>query len=155
MSTHRIASRRRSARTLLASVAVVMVLGGTVACSSSSDSKIADKSSSGSKSKSGSKSQELPEGFPDDVPLPEFEKVSVLMNGAANASDVWSVMVIIDANLKESSESLMAAYTAQLEGAGYELKDEDGSNVEAENDKWEIAFHSSADGTLTIGISPR
>lgn len=138
-----------------------MLLGGTAACSSDSDSKSADKSSSATDAKSGSTSKSesgstegRPDGFPDDVPLPEFEDVSVIQSATDDSPGSWSLVLTIDPTLKETSEDLMAAYGAQLEEAGFELDDPTSNNVEAVNDKWTVFYHSAMDGTLTIGTSP-
>lgn len=153
MTTHFIFARHTKVRALVAAFAVVVLLGGTAACSSDSDSKSSGGSSSASKSKSGS-GKKLPDGFPDDVPMPKSEKVSVIRSATDDSPGFWIVMTTIDPSLKKTSESLMAAYSDQLEKAGFELSDKGSSSVEAENDKWSITFHSSMDGTLTISTMP-
>lgn len=152
MNSHPASARRRT-RALLASLAVVTLLGGTVACSSGSDSTSADTSASAPKSGSKSKADsatEIPDGFPDDVPLPEFEKIQVIKRGTETMPGAWVVLVTIDPTLEERGEDLMAAYSKQLEGAGFEVEEDDDGTAEAENDTWSVGYHSSMDGTLTI-----
>lgn len=161
MTSHRKFDHPRKARTLFAALAVVMFLGGAAACSSDSDSTTAGDSSSATQPESGSDNQsksgsdaELPEGFPDDVPMPDFKKISVLQPPTETSPGSWNVLVTIDPSMTEASESLIEAYTTQLADAGYEV-DDSSANVEAENDKWRIYFHSSADGTLAIGTGQK
>lgn len=155
-------ARSQRARALGAAFAVAMLLGGTAACSSDSDSKSGDKSSSGSNTKSDSSEaaseagsdQGLPEGFPDDIPMPAFEKANVIKSATDATPDIWVLMLTIDPTLEVTGESLIAAYSAQLEDAGYEVGDNGAGGAEAKNDKWMIDFHSSMDGTMTVGTYP-
>lgn len=153
MSVHRPVRRSVGARALGVLVAAVLVFGAS-ACSSDSssdaDSANVEPGSATPKSDGGSKG-DRPDGFPDDVPLPEFEKINVLMRGTDDTPDIWSVMLTIDPTLSETGDDLMDAYRGQLEDAGYVVEEAGAGVFEAENDEWSINFHSSMDGTLTIG----
>lgn len=161
MTSHVTSARRQKVRTLGAAFAVAMLLGGTAACSS--DSKSADKSSSETDSKADSSATEtesgsngsLPDAFPADIPMPDFEKANVLKAATDDMPGNWNLILVIDPSMEESQESLVAAYSSQLEAAGYELSDSGAGGSMAENDKWTIIFHSSASGTLTIGTIPK
>lgn len=161
MSPQPAPARHRKVRALVAAASAVMLLGGAAACSSSSDATRAggNSATSSSRSDSGATSKSsadegLPDGFPD-VPMPVAEKVSVVKSATDATPGIWVVVATIDPTLTKSGESLLAAYGAQLEAAGFTVDDGDGSNLQAENDDWTINAHSSMDGTLTIGTVPQ
>lgn len=87
--------------------------------------------------------------------MPAFEKANVIKAATDDTQGMWVLMLTIDPTLKETGESLIAAYSAQLEEAGYEVGDNGPSGGEATNDKWMINYHSSMDGTLTLGTIPK
>ena len=91
----------------------------------------------------------LPEDFPDDVPLPEFDSAKKI--GGDSGPDIdhdwWSVMFM----LKNSTDTPVEDYAAQLSNAGYTVSTDSGT-TEAIGPKWEISFHSSMDNSLTVGV---
>lgn len=163
MTNHSTSARSSTARALRAAFSVAMLLGATAACSSDSDSDSknssdpvsvgADKPDSAEEPESGS-DQDRPDGFPDDIPLPEFSDLNTTMSATDDSPGYWSLVLTIDPSMQESGESIMDAYSTQLQDAGYEVDGAGTGNVEAENEEWTITFHSSMDGTLTISTSP-
>lgn len=94
---------------------------------------------------------EVPDGFPD-IPLPEFTKADVVKSGAGD-SPGWSVLFTIDPTLETDGDQILTDYSAQLEAAGYAIEgDTTDVNIEANKDDTMITFHSSMDGTITIGV---
>jgi len=155
MTNHPTSARPHRAGVLLAGIAVAMLLGGTAACSSDSEAETKSTGSSPSApSSKASPNEGRPDGFPADVPLPEAAKIDTIKSATDATPGMWVVMVTVDPTLAESGEKLKAAFGTQLEEAGYEVSEPDGSNVSAQNEDWEITFHSSMDGTLTIATSP-
>lgn len=91
----------------------------------------------------------LPEDFPQDVPVPEFTSVKKIggESGPDVNSDWWSIKVM----LKGSTQTPVEDYAAQLSDAGYTVSTDSGTTV-AVGPNWEISFHSSMEGTLTVGV---
>lgn len=157
--------RRRSPR-FLSALAIALGLTLFPACSSDSDGSAdtdsattvaaatdgvddaADGDRSGATDTTG-----LPAGFPD-VPLPEFTKVDVIKAETETAPG-WNVMFTVDETLATPGDDIVNAYVEQLEAAGYEVEgDTSDVTIEATRDGTAIHFHSSMDGTITIGVMP-
>lgn len=170
MIDHDTPSRGSRARVLGAGLALALLLGGTVACSSDSDSDSkketssapvdgADPADTDSGSDGGSSSSDtgspagLPDGFPSDVPLPDASKVDVIKKETEALPGSWVLLLTIDPSLEASGDEIVDAYAEQLRGAGFEV-DDSGPAAEATSDAWSINFHSSMDGTLTVGTMP-
>jgi hypothetical protein len=93
----------------------------------------------------------VPEGFPD-IPLPEFTKADVVKSGAGE-SPGWSVLFTVDPTLETDGDRILTDYAAQLEAAGYQIEgDTTDPSIEANKGDTLITFHSSMDGTITIGV---
>ena len=94
----------------------------------------------------------LPEGFPADVPLPEFDSARKI--GGDSGPDVdhewWSILLM----LENPTDTPVEDYAAQLSDAGYTVTTEEYA-TEAEGPEWEISFHSSMENTLTVGVSSK
>lgn len=98
-----------------------------------------------------SSGEDLPDGFPGDVPLPEHTSVKKL-GGSEPGDDFewWSVMVM----LKNPTDTPVEDYSAQLSDAGYTVSTESGT-TEAVGPDWEIQFHTSMENTLTVGLTSK
>lgn len=148
---------RRSFRVFLAACALVGLLGVT-ACSSDSSSKSdspadqnadADRDATGG----GDSGEGRPDGFPD-IPLPDHSKFDVIKS-ETDTSPGWSVLFTVDPTLAKDSDEIVTEYADQLEGDGYEIEgDATDASVQATKDDTYITFHSSMDGTITIGVMP-
>lgn len=163
MPTRTVNGSRRSIELLIACCAVVGLLF-VASCSSDSDSSSdgadtaiqsdaqTDADDGGaSDDESTSSNGELPDGFPD-IPLPEFTKADVVKSGAGD-SPGWSVLFTIDPTLETDGDQILTDYSAQLEAAGYAIEgDTTDVNIEANKGDTMITFHSSMNGTITIGV---
>lgn len=149
---------RRSIKALFATFALIGMLaagacssgsttstdGTTVAAGANAGDNDADAPKSGSDGG-------LPDGFPD-IPLPDFDKVDVVKSGAGD-SPGWSVLLTVDPTLKTDGDEILTAYVEQLEAAGYEIEgDISDASIGATKDGMDIHFHSSMDGTITVGV---
>ncbi|WP_430867911.1 hypothetical protein [Demequina aurantiaca] len=94
-----------------------------------------------------SPADELPDGFPNDVPLPAYTG-SHTIGSSDGDFQFWSILL----ELADHTETPVEDYAANLEDAGYTLEDSSGGSVTAEGPDWEIDFHSSADNTLTLAV---
>lgn len=142
-------------RLIGATFALLFLLGGAAACSSDSDSKkdTSTETTTAADGTSGENAAELPAGFPADVPLPDFQKVDIIKEATDALPDSWVVMLTVDPSLETDGDELIDSYAEQLVDAGYEV-DDSGPAVTASNDDWELSFHSSLDGTLTVSTMP-
>lgn len=82
---------------------------GTPAQSSSNG----DGTGSGSAGSQGG--ADLPEGFPDGVPLPEHDKIS---SGSKLSETTWRLLLVVDPDDDAAAEN----YAAALTDAGFEVK---------------------------------
>lgn len=137
----------RLPKLFLAIVAIVTMLT-IIGCSSDATSEADGK---GAKPAAADSTSKLPDGFPD-IPLPDFVKFDVVKKGTESAPG-WSVMFTVDAKLQTSKDEIVTAYIDQLKAAGYTIDgDATDVNVNAKKADHEIFFHSSMDGTITIGV---
>lgn len=95
-----------------------------------------------------SPADQLPDGFPEDVPLPGYS-ASHTISAPTDDYLLWVVLL----ELVDDTDTPMEDYSAILEDAGYTLEDGMGSSVIAEGPVWEIDFHSPAANTLSVGVS--
>lgn len=127
------------------SIALVSGCGG----GSSGDGDTAEASSGQGGDSTRASGEGLPEGFPSDVPLPDFTSAKKI--GGESGPDIdspwWSLVVM----LENPTDNPVEDYAAQLSDAGYTLSTASGT-TEAEGPDWEISFHSSMDNTLTVAV---
>jgi len=162
MSARTIDGSRRSIEMLIACCAVVSLLF-VASCSSDADSSgdggattiqsdaQTDDAGGGSDGNAPSSNGDLPDGFPD-IPVPEFAKADIIKS-ETGSSPGWSVMLTVDETLGTPSDEILDGYAAQLEAAGYEIAgDTTDVSIEAKKGDTTITFHSSMNGTITIGV---
>ena len=97
---------------------------------------------------SGSAREELPDGFPEDVPLPDFTSAKP-MPPPSGSTDTWSAVLVLGAG----AETPVEDYAGQLTEAGYSVEDGLGGSKDATGPQWSVSFHSSYSGMLSITVS--
>jgi hypothetical protein len=90
---------------------------------------------------------DLPEGFPTEVPLPEYSSAKEL-GTASGPLENWSVLLTVS----PPSETPVEDYAALLVDAGYTVEDGPGGSIDAEGPVWDVSFHSSLSGTVSITV---
>lgn len=137
---------RRAVALLCAALLSLAVLTG---CGSDSEDSSTAGSSSDQQSEPDTKSPtaDLPDGFPADVPLPDYSSANKLPS-ASGPLDTWAVML----DLSTPTETPVEDYAAQLEDAGYTLKEGLGGSMTAGGPSWDIVFHSSMKNTLSVTV---
>lgn len=154
--------RSRRPRRFLPLLIVAVAFFGLVGVSAcSSDTKSSDagaptdssdaKSSDAKDGDAGKGGGTVPDGFPD-IPLPEFSDAKVIKDGSGK-SPGWSVLFTVDETLAADQDTIVTDYAEQLRAAGYEVEgDATDASVAARKGDLEIFFHSSMNGTITIGV---
>lgn len=89
--------------------------------------------------------EELPDGFPEEVPLPAFTGAHKV--GGSTDAQFWVIVF----ELKESTDTPVEDYGAQLADAGYEVEQTSGG-ADAIGPKWEITFRTAMENTLTVSV---
>lgn len=128
-------------------------------CATSNDASAGDKDTAGTvtaetstaapadEPDADSARDELPEGFPSDVPLPGFTGAHKVA-GSTEDSSYWIVVL----ELTSATETPVADYAAMLEAEGYVIDGDVDTKVEAVGSEWDISFHSGLGGTITISV---
>lgn len=77
--------------------------------------------------------EELPEGFPDDIPLPEDATLRTAT--AMGAGGAWRLMYVIDSD----DDDRLERYAARLAAAGFEINaDVPEVNIDARRSPWKV-----------------
>lgn len=132
MTTPQQRSRLRRAVALPATVALLMMLA---ACGG--DDEQSEQESSADSAPAGSEDSEnsdvaLPEGFPDDIPLPEG---ATLKSATAIGDDNgWRLLYVIPVD----DDGRRDAYAARLSDAGLQVEETGEVNLTAEREGWRV-----------------
>jgi hypothetical protein len=90
---------------------------------------------------------DLPDGFPDDVPLPGYSSAKEL-GTPSGPLEAWSVLL----KTSPRTETPVEDYAALLEDEGYTVESGPGESMDAEGSDWDVTFHSSLSGTVSITV---
>ena len=126
MTTRR---RSRAGAVLIATVAL-LALTLSACGGSDDDAPSPSKASADSGSAENSSGANLPEGFPENVPLPEHNEIKT---ASALTEDSWRLMLLVDPD----AEGIIEQYAQQLTDAGFEVST-DSSMVSGNNDSLSI-----------------
>jgi hypothetical protein len=99
--------------------------------------------------------EELPDGFPDEIPLPEDAKVT---NGTKVSSGDGDTFVVT-ATVKQSFDDVMKFYKDELDGYKQELdiSTDDGASAQYTNDDWNVLLgvaKQGDDNVLSMTVTP-
>jgi hypothetical protein len=120
--------------------------------------KVTVKSKDGDGSVSVGDDAEVPDNFPDDVPLPEGGKVGLAAEGERDGKQYFSITYVVS---EDDVDDAFSSYADALEDAGFDLGDRSSysggggefSSIQATSDDWEVVAVKVAGGNDDGGIS--